>query len=242
MKQGDSRYMTMCDDCLQKTDTIVRVHVSRGISSERLPPNLRPGQRLMVDGGDATVRSKFGLHRYFLVFICCKSAKKIIYYMRDNSAKSFVAAVLYVRRLIKVQLGVDLLGLYGDYFSTHRDKQTFGALREELGIEFEVTPGYCHWLNPYCEGSMRLLKAETRPRLRALIGQNIEGTPLSDASKYWDLSMEHARQDSDVRPVRTLERDQAIALAPECVWRGDAHYIPNMSNYHPFGAICHILI
>ena len=141
--------------------------------------------------------------------------------MRDNSAKSFVAAVLYVRRLIKVQLGVDLLGLYGDYFSTHRDKQTFGALREELGIEFEVTPGYCHWLNPYCEGSMRLLKAETRPRLRALIGQNIEGTPLSDASKYWDLSMENARQDSDVRPVRTLERDQAIALAPECVWRGD---------------------
>ena len=102
MKQGDSRYMTMCDDCLQKTDTIARVHVSRGISSERLPPNLRPGQRLMVDGGDATVRSKFGLHRYFLVFICCKSAKKIIYYMRDNSAKSFVAAALYVRRLIKI--------------------------------------------------------------------------------------------------------------------------------------------
>merc|ERR1712185_863832 len=35
MKQGDSRYMTMCDDCLQNTGTIARVHVSRGISSER---------------------------------------------------------------------------------------------------------------------------------------------------------------------------------------------------------------
>ena len=197
----------------------------------------------MIDGGDATVLSKWGGCRYFLVMIDAKTAYTVIYYMRDNSARSFVNALLYLERLVKVMCnGTEIKSIYGDFFSTHLDRNVFGALRADKGWEIEVTPPYCHWLNPYCEGSMRLLKAETRPRLRALIGQNIEGTPLSDASKYWDLSMENARQDSDVRPVRTLERDQAIALAPECVWRGDANYIPNMSSYHPFGAVCHILI
>ena len=101
IKPGDSRYVLPCADCMQKRDSIIRHHFTPGASSKRLPDGLLPGQRFMIDGGDATVRAAFGHHRYFLVFICCKSAKKIIYYMRDNSARSFVAAVLYVRRLVR---------------------------------------------------------------------------------------------------------------------------------------------
>ena len=129
MKSGDSRYVRISDDYLQKRDSIPRQHVTTDTSSARLPPGIRPGQRFMIDGGDAGVRSIFGLHRYFLVFICVKSAKKFIVYLKNNSARSFVEAISYVRRITKTQTGEDILGLYGDYFSTHRDYHVLGALR-----------------------------------------------------------------------------------------------------------------
>ena len=183
LKPGDSRYVRLAEEYLQKRDSIPRHHITSGASSERLPEGIRPGQHLMIDGGDATIRSIFGLHRYFLVFICVKSAKKIIYYMRNNNARSFCEAVLYVRRVIKTEIGTDLIGLYGDYFSTHRDTNVFGTLREELGILMEVAPGYMHHLNPYVEGFIRQIKAEVRPRLKALIGQRINNEIVKNASQ-----------------------------------------------------------
>ena len=242
MKPGDSRYVQISDEYLLKRDSIPRHHTTPGASNERLPPGIRSGQYFMLDGGDATVRSIFGLHRYFLVFICVKSAKKIIVYLRSNNARSFVEAVLYVRRLVKVQLGVDLQGLYGDYFSTHRDTNTFGALREELSISMEVTPGYLHHLNPYVEGYIRIVKSDTRPRLKSLIGQRINDTIVKDASPWWDLAMEHVRQDSDYRPSHTLYRDMSVVTCPEAVWLNDLTFQADLSRMHPFGAVCHVLL
>ena len=106
----------------------------------------------MLDGGDATVRSKWGGYRYFLVFIDVATAYCVIYYMRDNSARSFVSALKYLDRLVRTMLhGTKIDSLYGDFFSTHLDQHVLGALRADMGWSFEVTPPYCHWLNPYCE-------------------------------------------------------------------------------------------
>ena len=45
----------------------------------------------MVDGGDATVR--WGSYRYFLLFVCVKASCIIIYYLKDNGTRSYVAAL-----------------------------------------------------------------------------------------------------------------------------------------------------
>ena len=55
--------------------------------------------------------------------------------------------------------------LYGDFSSARLDQNVLGALRGDLGIEFEVTPLYMHWLNAYAYIYMRVLKIATRVRL-----------------------------------------------------------------------------
>ena len=79
----------------------------------------------MLDGGDATVRSFWGGFRYFLVFIDAKTQYAVIYYLRDNSAKSFVTATKYLDRLVRVRKGYGIGSFYGDYFSTHLDQKCF---------------------------------------------------------------------------------------------------------------------
>ena len=88
----------------------------------------------MLDGGDATVRSKWGGHRYFLVSIDVASAYFVIYYMRGNSTRSFVAALKYLGRLVRTMLhGTKIESLYGDFFDTHLDQHVLGALRADMG-------------------------------------------------------------------------------------------------------------
>ena len=55
----------------------------------------------MLDGGDATVRSRWSGHRYFLMFIDVVSLHNAIYYMRDNSARSFVSALKSIQACTK---------------------------------------------------------------------------------------------------------------------------------------------
>ena len=105
----------------------------------------------MVDGGDATVRSKWGSYRYFLLFVCAKAPCIIIYYPKDNSARAYVAALKYVGvgRLVRLRKACGVKPRDGDFYSTHLDQNVLGALRGDLGIEFEATPPYMHWLNAY---------------------------------------------------------------------------------------------
>ena len=170
-----TRYLSDCELCDHNIDATPRKHVSPTDGLRSAPPDVKPGQKWMLDGGDATVRSKWGGHRYFLVFIDVASAYVVIYYMRDNSARSFVAALKYLDRLVRTMLhGAKIESLYGDFFSTHLDQHVLGALRADMGWAFEVTPPYCHWLNLYCENFIRVLKVQTRIRLHNLIGKTID--------------------------------------------------------------------
>ena len=110
----------------------------------------------MIDGGDAAVRAKWGGYRYFLVCVDAVSGYVVVVYMKDQSARSYVCA-----------LTVDQSkNLYGDFFSSHLDQNIFGAVRAEMGIEFEAAPPHMHWLNGYAEGSIRIiLKIATKIRL-----------------------------------------------------------------------------
>ena len=58
----------------------------------------------MIDGGNATVRSKWGDHRHFLACICAASGYLAVVYMKDQSARSFVTAIKYLDRLVSVRL------------------------------------------------------------------------------------------------------------------------------------------
>ena len=104
-----------------------RKHTSVEQGKARAPDNLRPGEKWMVDGGDATVRSKWGSYRYFLLFTCAKTSYNIIYYLKDNSARSYVAALKYVDRLVRLRKGYGVKTLYGDFFSTPLDQNVLGA-------------------------------------------------------------------------------------------------------------------
>ena len=152
LQPDDSRYLSDCELCEHNADAPPRKHFSPTDGLRSVPPDVKPGQKWMLDGDDATVRSKWGGHRYFLVFIDVSSAYVVIYYMRDNSARSFVAALEYLDRLVRTILrGAKIESLYGDFFSTHLDQHVPGALRADMGWSFEETPPYCHWLNPYCK-------------------------------------------------------------------------------------------
>ena len=93
LRPGDSRYPYSCDKCYRVVDTVQRKHSSVEQGKARAPVDLRPGEKWMVDGGDATMRIKWGSYRYFLLFICVKSSYIIIYYLKDNSARAYVSAL-----------------------------------------------------------------------------------------------------------------------------------------------------
>ena len=102
------------------------------------------------------------------------------YYLKDNSARSYVAALKYADRLVRLRKGYGEKTLYGDFFSTHLDQNVLGALRADLGIEFEVTPPYMHWLNGYAEAYMRVMKIATRVRLLQMVGKYLDDVRITD--------------------------------------------------------------
>ena len=63
----------------------------------------RPGHEWLIDGGGALIYSNWGSYRYFLLFICVKTNYTVIYYLKDKSTRSFVAALKYVDRLVRVR-------------------------------------------------------------------------------------------------------------------------------------------
>ena len=101
-KPGDTRYLPPCDVCLDSTDHFVRHHHTPGVSSERFL-NTAPGQKWMIDGGDATVRSRWGSYRYFIVAVDCRTGYLVVYYLVDNSAKSFMQFVRYLMSITKLR-------------------------------------------------------------------------------------------------------------------------------------------
>ena len=121
LRPGDSRYPYKCDKCYRAVDTVQRKHTSVEQGKARAPDDLRPGEIFLVDSGDATVRSNWGSYRYFLLFIYAKSSYIIIYYLKGNCARSYVAALKYVDRLVRLRKGYGVKTLCGDFFSTHLD-------------------------------------------------------------------------------------------------------------------------
>ena len=195
----------------------------------------------MVDGGDATVRSKWGSYRYFLLFTCAKTSYIIIYYLKDNSARAYVAALKYVDRLVRLRKGYGAKTLYGDFFSTHLDQNVLGALRADLGIEFEVTPPYMHWLNGYAEVYMRVMKIATRVRLLQMIGKYLDDVRITDSADMWPFAMEHARQSKCAEPSATIEKDTGTFATREQMFREDTE-TPIKFLLHPFGTRCYVII
>ena len=176
----------------------------------------------MIDGGDATVRSKWGNHRYFLVCICAVSGYVVIVYMKDQSARSFVTAIRYIDRLVRVRLnGRSITNLYGDFFSSHLDQSVFGAVRAEMGIEFQAAPPHMHWLNGYAEGFIRTIKIATRVRLANLIGKYIDGEIVKDATPWWPFAMEHARQCKCAEPSSSMTSSFGVVATREQLFLSD---------------------
>ena len=241
LRPGDSRYPVNCDNCYRVVDTVPRRHVSPEQGQARAPADLRPGQKWMIDGGDATVRSKWGSFRDFLLFICAKTSYIDIYYLKDNSARSYVAALKYVERLVRVRKGYGIKTLYGDFFSTHLDQNVLGALRADLGIEFEATPPYMHWLNGYAEVHMRVMKIGTRVRLLQLVGKFLDGVKITDATEHWPFAMENHRQSKSLEPSTTIEKDTGTFASREQMFREDLETPVNF-HLHPFGARCYVII
>ena len=241
MKRGDSRYLDDCDKCSATIDTVQRAHQSDASGSARAPIGLRPGHKWMLDGGDATVRSKWGNFRYFLIFIDAKSSYIIIYYLRDNSAKSFVAALSYVDKLTRIRKGYGVQSWYGDFYSSHLDQNVLGALRADKGWEFEVTPPYCHWLNPYCEVMMRVFKRDARVRLKALLGVQWDGEIIKDASPWWPFAVEHALQYRTISSSATIEHDFGVVATREQMFMEDVTVMP-VFNLMPFGCVCFVIL
>ena len=234
LRPGDSRYLSTCDLCDHNIETTPRKHKSPTDGLRSAPPNVKPGQKWMLDGGDATVRSKWGGCRYFLVFIDVATAYCVLYYMRDNSARSFVSALKYLDRLVRTMLhGTKIDSLYGDFFSTHLDQHVLGALRADMGWSFEVTPPYCHWLNPYCENFIRVLKVHTRIRLHSLIGKTIDGQVIKDATPWWNFAMEHARQSKMAEPSSSAVKQLGVVATREQNFKQD-HDTPTFVRLHPF--------
>ena len=241
LKKGDSRYLDDCDECSATIDTVQRTHHSASDGTARAPIGLRPGKKYMVDGGDATVRSKWGNFRYFLIFIDAKSSYIIIYYLRDNSAKSFVAALSYVDKLTRIRKGYGVESWYGDFFSSHLDQNVLGALRADKGWQFEVTPPYCHWLNGYCEVMMRVFKRDARVRLKSLLGVQWDDSVITDASPWWPFATEHALQYRTLSSSATIEHDFGVIATREQMFMEDITVMPQFTLM-PFGSICYVIL
>ena len=94
-----------------------------------------------------------------------------------------------------------------------------GALRADLGIEFEVAPPYMHWLNGYAEVYMRVLKIGTRVRLLQAVGKFTSNERIVDATDLWCFSMEHCKQTKDTEPSTTIEKDISTYASREQLFR-----------------------
>ena len=121
------------------------------------------------------------------------------------------------------------------------DRNVFGALRADLGVEIEVCPPYCHWLNPYAENMIRILKRGTRIRLRNLLGKTIDGSIVTDASGWWPLGMEHTKQTLVTAPSSTITTSTGICATREQHFRQD-YDSPTRFNLHPFGEPCFVVL
>ena len=242
LKPGDSRYLSPCDICDRNIDSIPRTHKSPHEGLRSAPPGTLPGEKWLIDGGDATVRSKWGKHRYFLVCICAVSSYPVVVYMKDQSARSFVTAIQYLDRLVRVRLnGRKITNLYGDFFSSHLDQSVFGVVRAEMGIEFQAAPPHMHWLNGYAEGFIRILKIATRVRLANLIGKYIDGELIKDATPWWPFAMEHARQCKAAEPSSSMTKSFGIVATREQLFLSNVD-TPTELNIHPFGETCYVII
>ena len=201
-----------------------------------------PGEKWVIDGGDATVRSKWGKHRYFLVRVCAVSSYPIVVYTKDQSARSFVTAIQYLARLVRVRLnGRKIINLYGDFFSSNLDQSVFGVVRAEMGIEFQAAPPHMHWLNGYVEGFIRILKIATRVRLANLIGKYIDGELIKDATPWWPFAMDHARQCKAAKPSSSMTKSFSIVATREQLFESSVD-TPTELNIHPFGETCYAII
>ena len=98
--------------------------------------------------------------------------------------------------------------LYGDCYSNHLDQNVLGALRGDLGIEFEATPPYMHWLNAYAEVYMRVIKIATSVRLLQIVGKFLDDVRITDLTDMWPFGMEHARQGKCTEPSTTIENSK----------------------------------
>ena len=243
-KPGDTRYLPPCERCLDSTDSTPRHHHTPGVSDGRLK-NLVPGQKWMIDGGDATVRSRWGSYRYFMVAVDCKTNYLVVYYMVDNTAKSFMQFVRYLMSITKLRTGIYPDALYGDYFSTHLSTMV-AQFRISFGIEMESIPPYMHHLNPYAEGLMRILKKACIRRLPALKGKVIFDEVVgsrgaSDETAYWPWAMEHFVQGYNKAPNETVEKDTGMMTSPLSLFdvrTSDSDII----NLQPFGDLCLVVM
>ena len=162
-------------------------------------------------------------------------------YYKDNSARAYVSALKYVDRLVRLRKGYGVKTLYGDFFSTHLDQNVLGALRADLGIEFEVTPPYMHWLNGYAEVYMRVMKIATRVRLLQMIGKYLDDVKITDSTDMWPFAMEHARQSKSLEPSTTIEKDTGTFATREQMFREDTETPVNF-HIHPFSTRCYVII
>ena len=140
-----------------------------------------------------------------------------------------------------VRKGYGVKTLYGDFFSTHLDQNALGALRSDLGIEFEVTPPYMHWLNGYAEVYMRVMKIATRVRLLQMIGKFLDDVRITDSTDMWPFAMEHACQSKCAEPSTTIEKDTGTFATREQMFREDTE-TPIKFHLHPFGTRCYVII
>ena len=83
-----------------------------------------------------------------MVAVDCKTGYLVVYYLVDNSAKSFLMFVRYLMSITKLRCGIYPSALYGDYFSTHLS-QLVSQMRVAFSIQLEAIPPYMHHLNPY---------------------------------------------------------------------------------------------
>ena len=230
---GDTRYLPPCSQCQASTDHTIRHHHTPGVSVERLK-DIKPGQRWMIDGGHATVRSRWGSHMYFMVAVDCKTGYVVVYYLVDNSAKSFTQFVRYLINLTRLRCNCEPTELYGDYFSTHLS-MTVTQLRAQTGITFTSAPPHMHHLNPYAEGLMRILKIGCVRRLPALVGKRIYSETITEPREFWPWAMEHKVQSYNLQPNSMVERDSGEITTPFAEF--DSKTSDDVvNNLQPFGS------
>ena len=109
-----------------------------------------------------------------------------------------------------------------------------------MGWGFEVTPPYCHWLNPYCENIIRVLKVHTRVRLHNLIGKIIDGQVIKDATPWWPFAMDHGRQSKMAQPSSTMVKQLGVVATREQHFKQD-YDTPTFIRLHPFGETCFVV-